>query len=185
MSNDLELLTRAYADQLQELDEAAAALLTDATLDAAVGVQLDGLGQILGVERHGFSDDHYRSLLRGQIRINTSGGTVEQLNDIARLTSNTTTEDAAFSLTEGDIAEFLIEFTQSLSTGLGLIVAEAIYQGKAAGIHGVVQYHETEPVFAFDGFGGSQMGNDPLPGDGGYYLRGAARNAGARESEIL
>jgi len=186
MSNNLELLVRAYVAELQALDTAATDLLTDTTLDGAEGVQLDGLGQIIGIERNGLDDEPYRSLLRAYIRINTSGGTIEDINAIVRFATNTTEADAAFSLTDGPLAEFLVVFSEILSGETGQIAAEAMYAGKAAGVHAVFEYHTTEPIFAFDGAGGADFGTaTSLPGNSGYYLKTAIRNRGARESEIL
>lgn len=186
MSNDLELLVRAYAAELQALDAAATALLSDTTLDGAVGVQLDGLGQIIGLERNGLGDDRYRALLRAQIRINTSAGTIEQLNEIIRLVTGTTVADAAFTLVESYPADFKVVFEPVMVNGIGPVAAEAMYQAKAAGVHGVFEYHDTTPIFAFDGAGGSNFGSaTALPGNSGYHLKTAIRNAGARESEVL
>lgn len=178
MSNAIEKLVDSYANELQAIDTAATQLLVLITVDSAVGVQLDGLGQIIGVDRNGLTDEQYRSLLRSYIRVNSSGGTIEQLNEIIRLATNTTEADQAFVLIEGLIAEFKIEFQQTLANGLGPIAADAMYAGKAAGVHGVFEYHETTPIFAFDGDGGSKF-------DGGFYFKTAIRNRGARESEIL
>lgn len=186
MSNNFELLVRAYVAELQALDTAATDLLTDTTLDGAEGVQLDGLGQIIGIERQGLDDDDYRSLLRAQIRVNTSGGTIDQLNEIIRLATNSTIADANFTLTESFPADFKVDYTEILPAGTGPIAAEAMYGGKAAGVHGVFEFHDTEPVFAFDGAGGSDFGTaTSLPGNSGYHLKTAIRNRGARESEIL
>ena len=178
MSNDFELLVRSYVDEVQALDAAATDLLTSTGLDSAEGVQLDGLGQIIGLDRAGLSDTLYRSLLRAYIRVNTSAGTIEQLNEIARLASNTTTADQAFGLSESFPADFVLAFTTALPVGIGAIVAEAVYQGKAAGVHGQTSYFENTPVFAFDGPGGVKF-------DGGSRFKTSIRNRGGRESEIL
>lgn len=184
--NNLELLARAYAAELQALDTAATELLTLTTLEGAEGVQLDGLGQIIGTARQGLDDEPYRSLLRAQIAINKAGGAIEQLNEIVRLATNTTIADDAFTLVESFPADFKIDFTQILDPDVGPITAEAMYRAKAAGVHGVFEYHDTEPVFAFDGAGGSDFGSaTSLPGNSGYYLKTAIRNRGARESEVL
>lgn len=178
-NNDFELLVKSYLIQLQGLNDAATALLTDVSIDGASGVQLDGLGQIIGLERQGLSDDAYRTALKGWIRVNASGGTMEELNEVIRLVTSTTEADAAFTIADDYPASFKIEFDQILSAEVGPLAAEAMYQAKAAGVYGVFEYHQTEPIFAFDGAnGGSKF-------DGGYYLKTAIRNRGARESEIL
>jgi hypothetical protein len=177
--NDLELLARSYADQVQELNDAATDLLVKVSLDAATGVQLDGLGDIIGLDRQGLGDEAYRSALKGWIRVNTSGGTVEQLNEVIRLVTSSTAADKAFSLVEYFPAGFLIVYTEALDADVGYLAAEAMYQAKAAGVYGIFEFHATEPVFAFDGAnGGSKF-------DGGHYFKTAIRNRAGRESEIL
>jgi hypothetical protein len=178
MSNDFELLIRSYLGEVQALDTAATELLVLVSIDGATGVQLDGLGQIIGAERQGLDDDDYRMLLRAQIQVNKSGGTIPQLIEIIRLASNTTLEQAAVELTESFPADFVVKITVALDPGTGDIAAQTMYEAKAAGVHGVLHYFDTEPVFAFDGDGGSKF-------DGGYYLKTAVRNRGARESELL
>jgi hypothetical protein len=177
--NDLERLVASYAPELQEINDAATDLLTLVFLnDAAVGVQLDGLGELIGVERQGLGDDEYRSLLRAQVQVNKAGGTIPQLIEIVRLATNTTLPDQAIELTESFPADFVIKVLTLLDTDVGYIAAEAMYNGKAAGVHGILNFYQTEPVFAFDGAGSSKF-------DGGYYLKTAIRNRAARESEIL
>ena len=48
-------------------------------LDAAIGAQLDGIGEIIGLRRANLDDEHYRSALRFQILLNNSGGESEFL----------------------------------------------------------------------------------------------------------
>lgn len=180
MSNNFELLVDAYVQELQELDTAATELLQLITLDGAEGVQLDGLGQILGVDREGLSDEQYRSLLRAYVQVNTSSGTIEELITVSRLALGIADDPAEIVVHEEQYpAGFTISYDSSVTVHVGEITAEAIYQGKAAGIHGIFQYFHSTPVFAFDGAnGGSKF-------DGGHYLKTAIRNRAGRESEIL
>lgn len=71
---------KVIVDMFQELDDQNYLLLTMRNLDTAEGVQLDGLGQILGLERQpDESDEDYRERLRFQIFINQSKGTPEEM----------------------------------------------------------------------------------------------------------
>lgn len=178
MANDLELLLKSYVAQVQALNDAATELLPKVSIDGAAGVQLDGLGQIIGLERQGLSDEAYRSALKGWIQVNRSGGTIDQLNAIVRLLTSTAIADQAFNLIEDTPAAFKIDFTQVLPGEVGPMTAEGVYQSKAGGVYGIFEYFDTEPVFAFDGVDGSKF-------DGGFYLKTAIRNRAARESEIL
>jgi hypothetical protein len=75
----------AFTDQIQDAENAAFELIDERTLDAAVGVQLDGLGEIIGLERGGLDDDDYRARLKAQIKINSSSGTINEILEIVAL----------------------------------------------------------------------------------------------------
>jgi hypothetical protein len=63
----------------QQIEDASWQLKTQRGLDLAIGVQLDGLGDILGLARlSGQSDDSYREALIFQSYINSSQGTAEE-----------------------------------------------------------------------------------------------------------
>lgn len=175
MPNNIEKLVASYATEVQELNDAALGFLIDLFLDDAVGVQLDGLGTIIGVERAGFSDDQYRALLRAQIRVNASSGTIEDvITSVARAADVTT----GVVLEEGKPAEFKVTCDTALNLAIAIVAAEVLYQAKPAGVHGVFEFFNLVPVFTFDGVSGSKF-------DGGYYLKTAIRNRGGRESEVL
>lgn len=72
-------LIRAFVTSIQEVDDVDQTLKFDHSIDTSVGVQLDGLGQILGLSRlPDESDDDYREKLKFQIFINQSNGTPEE-----------------------------------------------------------------------------------------------------------
>lgn len=75
----------ALASQIQEIEAAAFQLLTQRSLFTAVGVQLDQIGNILGLARLGLSDNDYRAQLGGQILINTAQGDTERIIEIVRI----------------------------------------------------------------------------------------------------
>jgi hypothetical protein len=87
-SERLEALIASYVQQIQELENVSFELITDRTLDTATGVQLDGIGQIVGLERGGLDDTEYRLRLKVQIRLNTSNGTIEDVITVANLTTS-------------------------------------------------------------------------------------------------
>jgi hypothetical protein len=72
-------LISVFVGSFQELDDVNQELLTKRWLDTAEGVQLDGIGQIVGLERTGGqTDDDYREALQFQIFINGSNSTPEE-----------------------------------------------------------------------------------------------------------
>lgn len=94
-------LIGVFVDSFQELDNVNQDLLTERWLATGQGVQLDGIGQILGLARaSGQPDDDqiidgqlvtgYRRSLEFQIFINSSNGTPEELIKILKfLTAGT------------------------------------------------------------------------------------------------
>jgi len=78
-SEKFKALVASYAAQVQELENVLFQLIDDRTIDTAVGVQLDGIGQIVGQAREGRTDDQYRLILKTRITINNSSGTVEDI----------------------------------------------------------------------------------------------------------
>jgi len=79
---NIEAFIRAWAQQSQEVETAAFGVLTLTTLASAEGVQLDGLGEVVGVEREGRSDADYRVRIGAQILLNNASGTIEDLNQL-------------------------------------------------------------------------------------------------------
>lgn len=170
---ELEALTRAYTDQTQELEGAAIALIDAVSLEGAEGVQLDGLGDILGREREGATDDRYRNLLKAQIRINLSRGTIEDIISAVRLVIGI---EKQIEIKEGTYADFDLTVDEQLDPDVGPDAADVVYAAKPAGVHGTFTYWETDPLFRFDTSGGGF--------DDGYFGT-SLRNSGGRESEIL
>lgn len=81
----LAAFAKPFLDQIQDLEISAFELKDDRTIDASVGVQLDGLGRILVKARGGLADDRYRDRLRAQALINRSNGRSEEIIAILRL----------------------------------------------------------------------------------------------------
>lgn len=57
-------------------------------LKTTYGVALDQIGQILNVSRQGLTDSNYRTKMIGQIAVNSSLGSVEDLIRVFKLISN-------------------------------------------------------------------------------------------------
>lgn len=74
-----EAYLTAFAKVIQGAEDDGYKFLTELALPNAVGVQLDGLGEILGEERKGRNDDDYRAFLGIRVTINISRGEPETL----------------------------------------------------------------------------------------------------------
>lgn len=81
----LMALTTAYIEQIQDLEDAFYQLITDRTIETAVGAQLDGIGSIVGEAREGREDEDYRLAIRVRILLNLTNGTIEQVIEILSL----------------------------------------------------------------------------------------------------
>jgi len=77
---NLQKVVKALCMEAQVLNEQQQLLITMRYLNTAEGVQLDGLGQILGLPRvPGQTDQSYREDLQFQIFVNQSNGTPEEV----------------------------------------------------------------------------------------------------------
>ncbi len=175
MSNRFESLVESYATELQELDAAALEVVTETAIASAVGVQLDGLGTIVGAERLGLSDSTYRQRILARVQSNLASGTIEQiLAPLAAILGTGYTIEHQ----EYPTAGFLIRVAEPISdASIGPELARAVNSAKVAGVQGAVQWHETDTPFAFDGAGSAAF-------DGGYQFATAWRDRDGRESEI-
>ena len=82
---NFEGIIRSIVEQYQDAEDATFDLIAGRALLTAEGQQLDNLGTIVGVERQGFDDDFYRTLIFVQIGKNTSQGEPEKLITILQL----------------------------------------------------------------------------------------------------
>lgn len=85
----LQSLIYGLASGGQDLQNTLQTFQTQRWLSTAVGLQLDGIGQILGLARKpDQSDSDYREDLVFQVRINNGSGTPEQVIDAAKFFSD-------------------------------------------------------------------------------------------------
>jgi hypothetical protein len=78
----LEAYLRVLAARWQVVEDLLWQLATERNLDDAVGVQLDGLGDLLDEPRGGLTDTQYRPFLRAKVLVLRSRGRVEELIQI-------------------------------------------------------------------------------------------------------
>jgi alkanesulfonate monooxygenase SsuD/methylene tetrahydromethanopterin reductase-like flavin-dependent oxidoreductase (luciferase family) len=89
-TTDIAWFISTICVQIQELEEAFFELIEDRWLDTAIGLQLDNLGEILGIGRAGNDDDTYRiRLIAGVARFNSSGRPEEVISAFLLLASAT------------------------------------------------------------------------------------------------
>lgn len=86
----VNLLT-ALATPAVSLEAALWQLLVERSVTAAIGIQLDQLGVLVGQERGGLSDSDYRRYISARIAANRSRGNFEDLIRVANLVINDAT----------------------------------------------------------------------------------------------
>lgn len=160
MSSDLEKILEVYLKQIQDLEDAAFQVLLETILDNAVGEQLDVIGRIVVLAREGFADDTYRERLRAKIIINRGSGTIPEIIEIISLLSGPGVQVEVQQFFPAAIHVIAVDV---LAVGLGFGIGPLLQASKLGGVRAIFIFHQTDPVFAFDGAGGSKF-------DGGFFF---------------
>lgn len=166
----------ALSKQIQEIEDAAFAMLTLRSITDCSAAQLDGIAKLLGVEREGRDDEALRVRLRAQVLVNSRSGEFNTLLLVLRLLSPAA---ALVSLTEYHPANVLAR-VDSAVTENGPQVASVLRLAKAAGVGLQLVYQEQDDFEVFtlgdasgastDGQGLSSTGDSSLGG----HLAGVA-----------
>ena len=139
-------MLEVLGEQVQALEDALYQVLTETSIDVAVGAQLDGLGSVVGEERAGRDDDAYRVAIRVRIAINLSEGTPEDLLALALAISG----GSNALLIEYFPASFEIQILDPVPSGTDPArIASVVRSGKPAGV-GAVSIIHVEPPFQYD-----------------------------------
>jgi len=158
----------ALIESLQEMEFVFGDLLTLRRLDNARGAQLDGLGDIVGAERSGLTDDAYRIKIRFQIGLNFSNGEVETLITLVRFITDAT-EVHFLSFFPGTVS---IETNgPAISAGIVATIEESAPAGVKVEI---ISTFEVETAFQYAG----DIGDPANPETEGYAEPNFAPDAG-------
>jgi hypothetical protein len=84
-SNITKLITAICQGGIQPLENCLRQLLTQRSLETAIGAQLDVIGALVNQERNGLDDETYRRYCRATISAQHSNGTVEDLIKVISL----------------------------------------------------------------------------------------------------
>ncbi len=125
-------LGAALAKQVQDLENTIFAVLNGRTIDGAVGVQLDGLGALVGETRKGRTDALYRIRIKARIRLNLSCGTPEQILEIVTLLLPTGSQAPAIA--EYFPASFIVTSFAALTLADAQEISAIIKLAKPAGV---------------------------------------------------
>lgn len=161
-------LVQSLLGPIQYQEDSLFALLSDGSFDTAIGVQLDGFGEIVGEARQGRADDVYRIALKARTGRNTSEGTPEDvINVFNLLTGSTQTQ-----LLEQSPAVITLTGNVNFSTN-ALAIKAFMQKVVAAGVRidWIANPNPGGPPFGFLGVPGASGFGDALnPGNGGIFV---------------
>lgn len=150
------MLDAYFGNQVQDIEDATWTLFGRLDIDNSEGVQLDGIGLIIGEARQGKSDANYRIYIKAKIGVNTSEGDIEKLLSVWSII----TQDANVQLYELFPAAIVLYATVALpsdafaQTVLGLLQAVA-----GAGISvDYLEIYDPDEAFGFDDSGPDTRG---------------------------
>lgn len=145
---NVRALITVWCRPVQAFEEVLYQVLTERTVDLAVGVQLDMLGVIVGQPRGGLVDDDYRRYIRARIRVNRSSGTIDELIVIARLIVND--EDATIWL-EPSYPAACVMHIQGIPVDDAIATALVVFLRAAAtgGVRVVLEWSTVAPEDTF------------------------------------
>lgn len=83
--NNTEKFVATLATPFQSIENMLQQLLTERSIDTAVGAQLDVIGRIVGQTRGGLDDDTYRRYCRARIATSKANGVFENLITVGDL----------------------------------------------------------------------------------------------------
>src|ERR1700744_3954810 len=126
---NVELLIQALVGPAQDVENMLQQLLLDRTIDNAVGVQLDQIGDIVGQLRLGLDDDTYRQYLRARVAANRSEGHFEDLISVASLILNNTSYTVVTS-NEGTATVRVFVGAAALTDAIGDVIYTFEYASK-------------------------------------------------------
>lgn len=158
----IRALLESWLGRLQEIEDAIEQLRTDRSLDTAEGVQLDGIGQILGLRRGGMDDEEYRGRLRVQLRVLYGEGTPEDILGALALAA----PGLGVALHETFPAEVRVVVGEAVSPETGRLLWRLVRTMKPAGVRAWMESGQTEPAtsFCFDGGEGLGFGDGAFRG---------------------
>lgn len=127
----LREVLQIFLEEVQELEDCTQDILEQQSLDNAVGVQLDRLGEHLGKKREGLNDTEYRKILKIQKILNAGEGQFSTVLNLWRtlLGSNTATMEEEFPAGVAlfsDVGAPTLAMLNTLTQALPITVAASI-----------------------------------------------------------
>jgi len=153
-SNLIDIIA-GFGEQTQDDEDMLQAFFLERYLATAIGAQLDGLGQIIGINRGVLNDADYRARLYLQIAQNFSEGAIENLIWIYKELMGAD----SIILSEIFPAEFSMLAINPAPIADPTTIRDAVFAAKAAGVgSGFLAKTNAAPYFAFLGVPGDTAG---------------------------
>jgi hypothetical protein len=176
---NIRAIVQSYLEEIQELEDVLYSLIVERYVQTAVGVQLDGIGRVVGEPRQNRTDTDYRVAVIGRIARNKAHSRIEDILALFLLLLPTHT----FELIEGITAEFILRIVEALvptTHPSPEVLAAQLHDAKGGGIHVTLIWSEYPESNTFTTADGSVLQADTLRGTAdappstiGGYLSGA------------
>lgn len=167
---------RAFAAQVQEIENAAFGVLVGRCLCAAIGYQLDIIAHIIGNDictRDGLPDDEFRKKISAQIAINQSRGEPERMI----MALEALTEATEQRLIECFPASFYQQYDGSAPAPTDLY--KRMHKIKAAGVN--YSLIRSDPVASFQ----FSVTGDATESDSSHGFSDPTQTTGGKFSELV
>lgn len=146
--NNNEKLLSTLITPFQSLETALQQLLTERSIDTAVGAQLDVIGRIVGQPRNSLDDDTYRRYCRARIATSRSNGTVQ---DVITVTDLIIYDDTAtIELEQQQMATIVVHIRDlAISSDLADVIVSFLKDTVSAAVRVIIEYSESPPNTTF------------------------------------
>lgn len=155
--NNISKLLVAMSTAVQSFETAGQQVLSQRTIDNAIGTQLDEIGKVVNQGRIGLDDDTYRRYLRATISTHRSHGTVE---DLIKVIDLIIFEDNATYVVVRSTGTALVQVIGvGITDALALVALSFLRRAAATGVRVVLQYGNVWPLYRFDAGPGLDIGH--------------------------
>ena len=135
---------------VQDIEDALQQLLTQRSLDTAIGAQLDMLGALVGQVRISSDDGVQRRYVRARIAANRSRGTVEDLIRISPLVVDDVA--ASYVVERWAVASVIVRVEDvAVADEVATILAEYLRVAVGAGVRVILESSSAVPLGTFRG----------------------------------
>lgn len=135
---------RALLAPAAQLEACMMAVLTQRSVDTAVGAQLTVLGKIVGRTGRVADDEIERRYVRAQISVNKSDGLIEDILTVAKLVVADPAADIVLENT-GAAAFNLIVDGIPLPNDIATVLVQLVIKATSAGVRPIVEWTEGNP----------------------------------------